>query len=83
MLQKINAISNKQDNSVELDESSAEFKLMSEKNRQLEIIENELQKVTTALNASQINESFDLFLILIIFLKALPLYSIGAKFIYI
>ena len=30
---------------------------MSEKNRQLEIIENELQKVTTALNASQINES--------------------------
>ena len=57
LLQKINSISNKQDNSVELDESSAEFKLMSEKNRQLEIIENELQKVTTALNASQINES--------------------------
>ena len=57
LLQKINSISNKQDNSVELDESSAEYKLMSEKNRQLEIIENELQKVTTALNASQINES--------------------------
>jgi hypothetical protein len=57
LLKKINEITNNQDSTGELDESSAEYKLMNEKSKQLEIIETELQKVTTALNASQINES--------------------------
>ena len=57
LLQKIQEISNNKDTTAELDESSAEYKLMDEKNKQLQIIENELQKVTSALNVSKMNET--------------------------
>ena len=57
LLQKIQEISNNKDTTAELDESSAEYKLIDEKNKQLQIIENELQKVTSALNVSKMNET--------------------------